>query len=103
MKFTNLGISILLAVVALSGAIAVAILEHVPLFVFIIIAACGAQLYAVLLVWVGNVSTKHHIAQLEKIERDEQQRAEQFFDLLGDFVGEDDMELLKQKWAGNGE
>lgn len=101
MKIKSLGISILLAIVALSAAIVFAYLDKVPISSFIIIAVCGAQLYAVLLIWVGSQTTKLHIAQLEKIERDEQLRAAQFFDLLGDFVGEDDMELLKQKWNGN--
>lgn len=103
MKITSLGLSIVLAIIAFSAAIVFAHFDKVPISSFILIAVCGAQLYAVLLVWVGTETTKRHIAQLEKIERDEQQRAEQFFDLLGDFVGEDDMELLKQKWAGNGE
>lgn len=103
MKINTLFIGIATALTAITVAIIVSFRDHTPPYVFVLNAWAGAQAYSLLFIWAGNITAKRHIAQLEKIERDEQQRAEQFFDLLGDFVGEDDMELLKQKWSGNGE
>jgi hypothetical protein len=89
------------AIASLFAAILITISEEITIPGFLIIAWAGGQCYALLFIWAGSVTARLHLAQLEKIERDEQLRAEQFFDLLGDFVGDDDLEVLKQKWVSD--
>lgn len=101
MKILTIIVNILLIITTASFSLHIANRYHITASVYLYIYFTGVCTFYAILNFIGIYLKNKQLKLIDKLELDYQQRRQEIIDLVSDFLGEDDLELLKKKIDGD--